>query len=345
MDEAARQTRTHLIALFKEHGVHPRTMFGQNFLIDLNIVESIVRAADLEGRDGRDVVLEIGAGTGGMTTFLAAGAARVISVEIDNAMFAMAKQMTAGLDHVQMIHGDALRNKNNFSDELLETVSRTVAEVPDGRLKLVANLPYNVATPIISNLIASDLPWRKQVVTIQYELGLRLVAGPGSSHYGSLSVWAQANSHVKLLRKLPPTVFWPRPKVTSAVMRLDRNYKGQKTILDRVFFQDYQRRVFQPRRKLIRGVLAGMYRKQIGKEAVTDVLEHMGREANDRAEQLTVEEHIELGNALWLASEGQPLPPRDGAGDDVGDEVPSDDAPGDDAHDAPEAAAAASAEP
>ena len=318
MDDAARQTRTHLMALFQEHGVHPRTMFGQNFLIDLNIVEFIVRIAGLEGHvdetdpDGaslgrprehnRDVVLEIGAGTGGMTTFLATGAAEVVSVEIDREMFAMAQRMTAGLENVTLLNCDALHNKNRFADEVLDTLQEKLDSVDDARLKLVANLPYNVATPIIGNLLATELPWRRMVVTIQYELGLRLAAGPGSSHYGALSVWAQSQAWVKLARKLPPTVFWPRPKVNSAVMKIDRDWKKQRTIDDRPFFHDYLRRVFQPRRKLIRGVLAGMYRKQIGKDAVYDLLDSLGRDANDRAEALTVDEHIELGNALFAAA-------------------------------------------
>ena len=311
MDEAVRQTRSHLIELFAEQGVHPRTMFGQNFLIDLNIVEAIVRTAGLEGHadeDGqlrehnRDVVLEIGAGTGGMTTFLATGAARVVSVEIDREMFRLATLKTAGLKNVRLLNTDALRNKNNFADEVLDAVREALDEVEDSRLKLVANLPYNVATPIISNLIATELPWRRQVVTIQFELGLRLAAKPGSSHYGALSVWVQSQAWVKLARKLPPTVFWPRPKVNSAVMKIDRNWRRQRTIDDRAFFHDYLRRVFQPRRKLIRGVLAGMYRKQIGKEAVHDLLASLGRGENDRAEELTVEQHIELGNALSAAA-------------------------------------------
>ena len=305
MDDAARQTRTHLMALFEEFGVHPRTMFGQNFLIDLNIVQAIVRAAELEGRDGRDVVLEIGTGTGGMTTFLASDAARVVSVEIDRAMYAMAQRMTDGLDHVRLLNTDALRNKNHFAPEVIDAVEAALSEVPDARLKLVANLPYNVATPIISNLIASDLPWRKQVVTIQYELGLRIVAKPGSSHYGSLSVWCQANAWTKIARRLPPQVFWPRPKVNSAVVALDRDWKRQRTIVDRAFFHDYLRRVFQPRRKLLRGVLVGMYRREIGKdrarEMIGDLFASLGRGENDRAEQLSVEQHIELGNALHAA--------------------------------------------
>ena len=301
MDDAVRQTRSHLMALFEEHGVHPRTMFGQNFLIDLNIVESIVAAAELEGREGRDVVLEVGAGTGGMTTFLAAGAARVVSVEIDREMFAMATKMTEGLDHVRLLNCDALRNKNRFADTVLEAVDEALAEVQDARLKLVANLPYNVATPIISNLVATELPWRRQVVTIQYELGLRLAARPGTSHYGALSVWIQSQGWVKLLRKLPPTVFWPRPKVTSAVMRIDRNFSRQRTIADRKFFHDYLRRVFQPRRKLLRGVLAGMYRREIGKDAIAPLLESLGHGPTTRAEAMSVEEHIALGNALHAA--------------------------------------------
>ncbi|MEZ6051155.1 MAG: rRNA adenine N-6-methyltransferase family protein [Planctomycetaceae bacterium] len=111
-------------------------------------------------------------------------------------------------------------------------------------MKLVANLPYSIATPVISNLVATDLDWNRMVVTIQYELGERMRARPSTSHYGSLSVWLQSQCRVKLLKKLGPTVFWPRPQVNSAIMKITPDRGAAAQISDRRFFQDYIRRVF-----------------------------------------------------------------------------------------------------
>lgn len=295
MKDAARQTRSYLMKLFEEHGYHPRTDLGQNFLIDLNIVEYVVNQAEI---CSRDVVLEVGAGTGGMTTFLAQNAARVISVELDRNMYQLARHSTAGFDNVTLLNCDALRNKNRISDEVLEHVEAALAEDPERQLKLVANLPYSIATPLISNLVVTDLPWVRMVVTIQLELGERIVSRPGRSNYGSLSVWLQSQCKVKLLKRLPPNVFWPRPKVNSAVVRLTPSRRDRDLIHDRVFFQDFVRRLFHHRRKLLRSVLVGMYRKQVDKAVIDAVLQSMKLDANARAEQLGVRMLVRLSNRI-----------------------------------------------
>src|SRR5262249_47556894 len=140
------------------------------------------------------------------------------------------------------------------------------------RLKLVANLPYGVATPVISNLVASDLPWTAMLVTIQWELAERIRAKPASEHYGSLSVWLQSHCHVKVLKKLGPTVFWPRPQVDSAIVQLLPDHERRERIGDRSFFHDFVRRLFQQRRKFLRSVLAAMYRKQLNKAEIDERL-------------------------------------------------------------------------
>lgn len=299
MKEAERQTRSHLMALFERHGFHPRSMFGQNFLIDINIIESIVRAAELS-RD--DVVLEVGSGTGGMTTFLGSEAGRVISVEIDRDMHMLASEATAAMDNVRVLNTDALKNKNTLSADVIAAVDQALAEVRDQRgiaeLKLVANLPYNVATPVMSNLMASDLPWTRIVATIQLELGLRMKAKPGISNYGSLSVWCQAHGYVEVLKKLTPKVFWPRPKVDSAVVRIVRDEAIEAKIDDKAFFHEYVRGVFQNRRKLLRNQLQSMYRKELGKDWVDPFLAEMELVDNARAEQLDVKNHIRISNSI-----------------------------------------------
>jgi len=190
MKETDRQTRSYLMTLFEQQGVHPRTDLGQNFLIDLNLVEYIVEEAELTPSD---VVLEIGAGTGGMTTQLAQQAAAVVSVEVDANMHRLARAAVEPFENVTLLRCDALKNKNNFHPVVLDAIQEQLDADPDRRLKLVANLPYSIATPVVSNLVATDLPWVRMVVTIQYELGLRMRAKPRTSHYGSAAQEARSD--------------------------------------------------------------------------------------------------------------------------------------------------------
>ncbi|MEW4490130.1 16S rRNA (adenine(1518)-N(6)/adenine(1519)-N(6))-dimethyltransferase RsmA [Thalassoglobus sp. JC818] len=293
MSDTERQTRSHLMRKFQEHGFHPRTHLGQNFLIDLNIIEFVVRNAEL---NSNDLVLEIGAGTGGMTTFMAREAGHVISVEVDRDMHLLASDAIAPYDNVTLIRQDALKNKNTFAPEIIEEINRRLNESPEMSLKLVANLPYSIATPVISNLVATEIPWSRMVVTIQYELGLRMQARPKQSHYGALSVWLQSQCDVEMLKQLGPTVFWPRPKVDSAIMKIVPNEKHREKIHDRAFFQDFIRRLFGFRRKFMRSVLVGMYRKQLTKQDVDDLLSEMDLSPTLRAEQLDVPTLVALGN-------------------------------------------------
>ncbi|QDT30557.1 Ribosomal RNA adenine dimethylase [Gimesia panareensis] len=296
MKEDERQTRSYLMQLFERHGFNPRSDLGQNFLIDLNIIEYVVEQGRIQPTD---IVLEVGTGTGGMTTFMAQKARHVITVEYDRNMHTLASEATQKYDNVTLLNCDALKNKNRLNPTVLEEIDRQLKANPGSQLKLVANLPYNVATPIISNLVASDLPWSRMVVTIQYELGLKMSCKPSTSNYGALSVWLQSQCFVKLLKKVGPTVFWPRPKVDSAIVQLTPNPPLKQKIGDRVFFQDFLRRVFQHRRKLMRSTLVGMYSKQLSKAEVDEILQAQGYDREKtRAEELSVPQMIELGNAF-----------------------------------------------
>lgn len=296
MKDDERQTRSYLMQLFERHGFNPRSDLGQNFLIDLNIIEYVVQHGHIQPQD---IVLEIGTGTGGMTTFMAQRALHVITVEYDRNMHTLASEAIQRHDNITLLNCDALKNKNHMSPTVLDAIEAQLAANPGSQLKLVANLPYNVATPIISNIVASDLPWTRMVVTIQYELGLKMCCKPSGSNYGALSVWLQSQCFVKLLKKLGPTVFWPRPKVDSAIMQLTPNPVLKKTIKDRVFFQDFLRRIFQHRRKLMRSTLVSMYSKQLSKSAVDEILAAHGIEIEKaRAEELTIPEMIKLANSF-----------------------------------------------
>lgn len=308
MSDSSRQTRTHLMSLFERRGLHPRSDLGQNFLIDLNVIEFVVRNAEL---GPTDVVLEVGAGTGSMTAELAKQAAAVVSVEYDTNMFAMATEAVAAFPNVTLLNCDALKNKNRIRDEVMDAVRAELAKDPARRLKLVANLPYNIATPIVSNLVASDLPWERMVVTIQFELGQRMASGPGKSNYGALSAWLQSQAFVKILRRLGPQVFWPRPAVNSAIVQLTPAPNKAARIADRPFLQEFLRLLFTQRRKVMRPVLVGMFRKRLPKEAVEAVVTDLGHGPKTRAESLEPYQLVELANrfhALLQASGGQQPP-------------------------------------
>ena len=293
MKNVQRQTRSWLMELFTQHGFNPRGDLGQNFLIDVNLIEFAVRHASL---GPNDVALEVGSGTGGMTAFLAEEAGHVISVDVDENMSKLAAEAVEGYNNVTLINQDILKNKNTLAPEICDLIRAHVASLRNGQLKLVANLPYSVATPVIANLIASDLPWERMVCTIQWELGEKMASEHGTPGYSALSVWIQSQASIRILRKLGPNVFWPRPKVDSAIVSIWRDKEAAARIHDRKFFLDFLRRAFSQRRKLIRPVLIGMYRKQLDKEDVDRLLAELEHKTDDRAEQMDIATLIRLSN-------------------------------------------------
>ena len=304
MKQSDRQTRSRLMELFKQHGFNPRTDLGQNFLIDLNLIEFIVEQARL---GQRDVVLEVGAGTGGMTMFMAQYAGSVVSVEVDRNMHMLATANTQQYDNVTLLRTDILKNKNRLSAEVVDTVEKELAADSERQLKLVANLPYNVATPVVSNLVATDLPWSRMVITIQLELAQKMAAKHTSGNYGALSAWLQSQCSVEILKTMKPTVFWPRPKVQSAIVLLEPDPEARNSIADRAFYHDFVRRLFHHRRKYLRSVLVGMYRKQMEKSDIDAVLSEFEFPEGVRAEQLEVSALVELSNRLQRAIDpGEP---------------------------------------
>jgi len=306
MRDVQRQTRSFLMSLFQQHGINPRGDLGQNFLIDVNLIEFAVRAAEL---DPRDVALEVGSGTGGMTAFLAQQAGRVISIDIDKNMSALAAEAVEGCNNVTLINSDVLKNKNTLDPHICDVIRHHVASIPGGRLKLVSNLPYSVATPVISNIIASDLPWERMICTIQWELAEKMEAEPGTSKYGAMSAWIQSQGTVRILRRLGPNVFWPRPKVDSAIISIWRDQEKADRIVDRKFFQDFLRRAFTLRRKFIRSVLVALYRKELEKGEIDVMLGELGHTSEDRAENMDVATLIRLSNHILatIQKKGSPI--------------------------------------
>ena len=304
---AIRQTQSYLRSLFERRGITPQRRLGQNFLIDLNIHDLIVTSAEV---GPGDVILEVGPGTGALTSLMASmGASAVVAVDIDPSMVMLASEAVVGLPNVRVLLQDALKNKHTLSPELLNAVRAGLAAGPDRLFKVVANLPYNVATPVISNLLVHpDLCPTLMVVTIQRELADRMCAEPASAAYGALSVLVQALADVTMVRPLPPSVFWPRPKVDSAVISIRPNADKRARVGDVPWFHTLVRQVFLQRRKYIRHVLAGLWRDQWTKADVDTWLETQGLSGQLRAESLNIEEFIGLAHALRERWSGVPEP-------------------------------------
>lgn len=282
-----RQTVSYLSKRFEEVGLNPNRRHGQNFLVDLNLIQMIARSAEL-GKN--DVVLEVGTGMGSLTGMLAAKAAHVITVEIDGHLHQMASEELEPFDNIEMLKQDALKNKNQFDDRVIEAIKRALAESPYRKFKLAANLPYNIATPVIANLLRSEVIPAMMSVTIQKELADRITAKPGSKDYGSLTVWVQSMADAELVRIMAPHVFWPRPKVDSAILKITHRPDKAASIPDIDFFYAFVRAMFFHRRKFMRSVAVAAFKGQLSKPQVDEVLAEAGLREDSRTEQLSVGE-------------------------------------------------------
>ncbi|MGI6401291.1 MAG: 16S rRNA (adenine(1518)-N(6)/adenine(1519)-N(6))-dimethyltransferase RsmA [Thermoguttaceae bacterium] len=285
------QTRTYLMQRFETLGIHPRKKLGQNFLIDLNLLRLLHESAQL---DKNDVVLEVGTGTGSLTGAMAQEAGVVVTVEVDSIMHEMAKQEHWDKDNIRFLFADILENKNRLNCHVLDVIREELAKSPDRRFKLCANLPYQIATPLMSNLLLTDVPPHSMTVTIQKEVGERMVAKPGKKDYGAFAVWMQAQCDCKILRIMPPSVFWPRPKVDSAIVQAVYNQKKRDRIKDLKFFHEFVRAIFFHRRKYLRSVLCSAMKNRLEKKTVDQVLAEMKLNGEIRAETLPVKTILAL---------------------------------------------------
>ncbi len=283
MAEEHVQTKREVEGLLRRAGVRPRKRFGQHFLIDGNLMRRLVAFAEL---DPNDLVLEVGQGTGGLTDLLAKRVRQVVAVEFDRAFIAILEERFADADGVMLIPGDVLKRKHAIRGEVVEAIN-SFKSWSGGRVKLVANLPYQIATPLVMNLLVDHPQVRRLCFTVQAEVGERITAGPGSKAFGPISILAQSLCDTDTIARIPPTAFWPRPAVDSVMLRL--NVKDSPP-LDRQAsnaFATFVRGVFDHRRKTLRAAL--------GYVVSDDVREHVCQhiDATRRPESFSVEE--------WLA--------------------------------------------
>lgn len=292
-------TQNYLRQLLSDHGLAPRSSLGQCFLTDLNLLDILVDAGALSGLD---FVLEIGTGTGSLTQKLAAKASRVLSVEIDPGLVKLSRESLSRFTNVTVLQADVLQNKNTLNPVVLAEIAEQAP--PGGRLrrKLVANLPYSVATPVLSLFLLDDGSWDRFVVTIQKELADRLLAAPGTKDYGSFSVLAQGLASVERLRELPPAAFWPRPKVASAFVRIHLDPAKRAAIRHLSTFHKLTRGVLRHRRKMLK-VAINHSLSNVSKAEADDLLTSLSIDPQSRAESLPPQEFIRLANHLptpWI---------------------------------------------
>ncbi len=258
--------------------------FGQNFLIDTHVLDKIISAA---GITGDDCVLEIGPGIGTMTQYLAEHAGKVVAVEIDTNLLPILDETLKGYSNVTVINSDILKLDMN----------QLVDEYNDGRpIKVVANLPYYITTPIIMGLFESNVPIDNITVMVQKEVADRMQVGPGSKDYGALSLAVQYYAKPYIVANVPPNCFIPRPKVGSAVIRLTR-YKEPPVQVDEpgVMFR-LIRASFNQRRKTLQNGLNNSPEVPYTKEQIAVAIESLGVPASVRGEALTLEQFAGLSN-------------------------------------------------
>ena len=258
--------------------------FGQNFLIDTHVLDKIIRAA---GVTKEDMVLEIGPGIGTMTQCLAEAAGRVVAVEIDSNLIPILKDTLKDYDHITVINEDIIK----------VDIKKLAEEYNGGRpIKVVANLPYYITTPIIMGLFESEVPIDNITVMVQKEVADRMQTGPGSKDYGALSLAVQYYAEPYIVANVPPNCFIPRPNVGSAVIRLTRHQKPPVEVRDSGLMFRLIRASFNQRRKTLQNGLNNSSELHYSKEQIARAIESLGVPATVRGEALTLEQFARLAN-------------------------------------------------
>lgn len=260
--------------------------FGQNFLIDTHVLDKIIRAAEISKED---MVLEIGPGIGTMTQYLAEAARQVAAVEIDRNLMPILSETLKGYDNVSVINEDVLKLD----------ISKLAERENGGRpVKVVANLPYYITTPIIMGIFENHVPVESITVMVQKEVADRMQTGPGSKDYGALSLAVQYYAKPYIVANVPPNCFMPRPKVGSAVIRLTRYDAPPVHVQDERLMFDIIRASFNQRRKTLVNGLNNSDRLKLPKEVIINAVEQLGKGADVRGEALTLQEFAALSNDI-----------------------------------------------
>lgn len=274
------------IAVLQRYGFNFQKKYGQNFLIDTHVLDKIIGAAQI---GPNDFVLEIGPGIGTMTQYLAEAAREVVAVEIDTKLIPILQDTLKEYDNVTVLNED-----------ILKVDIRKIAEEKNGGkpIKVVANLPYYITTPIIMGLFESEVPLDSITVMVQKEVADRMQVGPGTKDYGALSLAVQYYAEPYIVANVPPNCFIPRPAVGSAVIRLKRYQEKPVKVNDSSFMFKIIRASFNQRRKTLQNGLYNSSELRIPKEKTVAALEEMGLTPTIRGEKLSLEEFAQLSDIL-----------------------------------------------
>mgnify|MGYP001571350471 CR=1 FL=1 len=282
--------------IFSQRGISPNKRFGQNFLIDQNTLLSIPDIAELKEDD---VVLEIGTGTGGLTRLLAERSRHVFTVEVDRKLFELSSDILKLYKNVTLINADILKTKHELNPDVLLLVDNWRKEHNQAHIKVVSNLPYNISTPVIINLLESELPINLIVLMLQKEITERMAAMPSTREYGILSVLTQLFSDVEVIKTLSPQVFWPKPNVYSAIVKVVvRKDKYANRITNYLFFKKIIHAIFTSRRKTLLNSLENLKLPNILREDLKGIIRNMQLDERVRGETLNLDQLIHLSEAI-----------------------------------------------
>ena len=274
------------IEVLQKYQFHFAKKFGQNFLIDTHVLDKIVRAAEITPED---YVLEIGPGIGTLTQYLCESAKHVFAVEIDDNLIPILQDTLSAYDNVTVIHNDVLKLD----------INKLVEEKCEGkRIKVVANLPYYITTPIIMGLFESHVPIDRITIMVQKEVADRMQVGPGTKEYGALSLAVQYYAKPEIVAIVPPNCFMPRPNVGSAVIRLTRHKEVPVQVNDEKLMFKIIRASFNQRRKTLANGLNNAPDIHLSKEVIQESIEELGVPVTIRGEALTLQQFAQLSNII-----------------------------------------------
>jgi len=286
------QTKHQIQRLLASSGVVPNKRLGQHYLIDLNLMRLLIDAADI-GSD--DLVLEVGCGTGSLTEAIAERAGYCIAVELDETVAAIAGRQLADAANVQVICSDILENKNAISKTVREAIENR-RKRGSGKVLLVANLPYNVASSVMVNLTVGPTTVDGMYVTVQKEVADRMTASAGEGEYGTLSILLSAMGEVRMIRSLRPTVFWPQPQVASAIVRFVRSEQKAARIVDMDIFVSVVRLFMEHRRKMLKACTKFAQGELKEIKNWQEILDGASVQPQDRAGQVGPNQYVMLAN-------------------------------------------------
>jgi len=289
------QTKQDIQRLLAGAGTQPKHRLGQNFLIDLNLMRLLIEASHL---GEQDVVLEVGTGTGSFSQGIAERCGRLITVEFDTTLFNIAQTQLSKFDNVTQFNTDILENKNTLQTEVLDTVQNARGEF-GGRFLLVANLPYNVGSSVMANLTSGPVAADGMFVTIQKEVAERMAASPGCADYGTLSILMGATGDVHLLKKLPASVFWPRPQVESAMVSFEYNPKKARQIHDMQTFREVINLFMGHRRKMVKACVKFTEGNLEKVRHWNNVFDEAVVDPHKRPEELTPKQFVNIANLCY----------------------------------------------